>query len=135
MVSAPETIRTIAAVPGLPASAVASASYTLLSAPTVLAAAATAIATPAATLNAVVDTYGMAGIYYFRYGLRSTALTSSTPPVALGGSPIGSRFGFVPVPVSARVTSLAGKTTYYYQVVVNTGAGTSSGEVLSFKTN
>jgi hypothetical protein len=135
MVSARETIRAIAAISGLPSSAVASASYTLLNAPTVLAAPASAIATPRATFNALVDTYGMAGSYYFQYGLTATALTSSTPKVTLGSSSLGSRVGFVPIPVSAQATALLGKTAYYYRVVVTTGAGTSSGKVLSFTTN
>lgn len=135
MVSAPQTIRAIASIPGLPPSSVTSASYTLLNAPTVLAAQASAIATPKAALNALADTYGMAGVYYFQYGLTSTALTSSTPKTALGGSSLGSRLGFVPVPVSALVTGLLGKTTYYFRVVVTTAAGTSSGKVLSFTTN
>jgi hypothetical protein len=135
MVSTLQTIRAIASIPGLPSSSVASASYTLLNAPTVLAAPASSIATPKATLNALAGTYGMAGSYYFQYGLTSTALTSSTPKAALGGSSLGSRLGFVPVQVSAQLTALLGKTTYYYRVVVTTAAGTSSGKVLSFTTN
>jgi hypothetical protein len=135
MVSAQQTIRAIAVVPGLPTTAVASASYTLLNAPTVLAAQASAISTPKATLNALVDTYGMTGTYFFRYGLSGSALTAGTPKTALAGSTLGSRLGFVPVQVSAQLTSLGAKTTYYYQVVVSTAAGSSSGKVLSFKTN
>jgi Chitobiase/beta-hexosaminidase C-terminal domain/Bacterial Ig-like domain (group 3)/Beta-propeller repeat len=135
LVSSQQTIRAIAGTAGLPASSVATESYTLLNAPTVLAVQASAISTPKATLNALVDTYGMAGTYYFRYGTSSAALTSTTPSAALQGSVFGGRVGFIPVPVSNQLTTLAAKTTYYYQVVVTTGAGISSGQVLSFKTN
>jgi hypothetical protein len=114
---------------------VMSESYSLIDAPTVLAVPATAISTPNATLHALVSTYGMTGSYYFEYGTSSTALTSVTAKTALPSSALGSRIGVAPIPVSASVSGLAGKTTYYFEVVVVTPAGSSSGEVLSFTTN
>ncbi len=135
LVSVPETIAVTAVSPGLPDGAVASASYALVTAPTALAAAATAINTPNATLNGLVDTFGLTGSYFFQYGTSSTALTTSTAKTALSGSTLGSRVSFVPVPVSAAIAGLKTNTKYYYRVVVTTAAGTSSGEVLSFTTN
>jgi len=134
-VSETETIEAVAKLTGVPNSIVASASYSFLSAPTALAVPASAISTPNATLNALVNTNGMSGNYYFVYGTSAAALTSSTPATPLVASRIGSGINFVPLPVSAKLTSLTTKTKYYYQVVVNTAAGTSSGAVLSFTTN
>jgi hypothetical protein len=107
----------------------------LIAAPSVLAVPATAISTPNATLNALVNAFGMTGSYYFEYGTTSTALTSATAKTALPKSVLGSRIDVAPVPVSASITGLTTKTTYYYKVVAITPAGTSSGAVLSFITN
>jgi hypothetical protein len=62
-------------------------------------------------------------------------MTVSTPATPLVSSTFGSRINFVPVAVSAKLTTLATKTKYYFQVVVTTAAGTSSGVVQSFTTN
>jgi hypothetical protein len=134
IVSVPETIRAIAILPAA-SSSVATASYSLVTAPTVLAAPASAIGTSKATLNALVNTFGMTGSFYFEYGTSSTALTNSTATTTLPASPLGSRIGLAPVPVSASITGLATKTTFYYRVVVSTPAGGSIAKVLSFKTN
>ena len=135
MVAEDETVRAISAVPGLPASEIASQSYTVLSAPTALAAPVSAVSTPNTTLNAWVNTQGMAGSYYFLWGTSSSALTNATPKTALPASALGSTLAIAPVAVSARLSTLATKTQYFYQVVVSTAAGTASGAVLSFRTN
>ena len=127
-VSASETIKAIAVATGYTASAAASAAYTLVGSPSALSAPATAIATPDATLNAVVNTLGLTGSYLFHYGTSSTVLTSSTAATALTASS-------APVAASAKLTTLAAKTTYYFQVVVTTEGGSSSGSTLSFTTN
>jgi hypothetical protein len=114
---------------------VAVANYAFITAPTALAVPATAISTPDATLNALVNTYGMSGTYHFVYGTSATALTLSTATSPVTNSHLGSLTSFVPVAVSAKLTALTTKTKYYYQVVVTTAAGTSSGVVLSFSTN
>jgi len=133
-VSSPETINAIAILSSA-SSSVATESYTLIAAPSVLAVAASAINTPNATLNALVNTFGMTGTYYFEYGVSKTALTSTTAKTALPMSSLGSRIAVAPVPVSAKLSGLTTKTTYYYQVIITTPAGSSSGAVLSFTTN
>jgi hypothetical protein len=130
-----ETIQAVAELSGAPNSNVVSASYQFITAPTALAVPASALSTPDATLNALVNTYGMSGSYHFVYGTSATALTLSTPTTPLVSSSFGSRINFVPVTVSAKLTTLTTKTKYYFQVVVTTAAGTSSGIVQSFTTN
>jgi len=133
-VNVPTALQAIGILSGT-SSAVVSASYTLLSAPAALAVSATGVSTPNATLNGLVNTFGMSGSYYFQYGTSSTALTTSTAKTALPASALGSRLAVGPVAVKAAVAGLVTKTTYYYQVVVTTPAGSSSGAVLSFTTN
>jgi hypothetical protein len=127
-VSSSETIEAFAAAPSYTNSAVASAAYKIVGSPSALAAPATAISTPDATLNAIVNTLGVAGSYVFQYGSSATTLTTITPKTPLGASAAA-------VPVSAKIAGLASKTTYYYQVVVTTAGGTGTGAVLSFTTN
>lgn len=135
LVNTNETVRAVAAYTGAPSSNIISAFYTVISAPTSLAVAASSISTPTATLNALINSNGLSGSYFFRYGTSATALTSVTPTTALKGSVLGSRLGFTPMQVNAGIAGLKTKTTYYYQVVVTTTAGTSSGAMLSFTTN
>ena len=74
-VSEAETIQAVAELTGAPNGNVATAYYSFITAPTALAVPASAIATPAATLNALVNTYGMSGSYHFVYGTSATAMT------------------------------------------------------------
>jgi len=126
-VSASETITAIATATGFGNSAVVSEVYTIVGSPSALSAPATAITNTGATLNAVVDSLGLAGSYYFQYGTSSTALTSTTAKTAVSA-------GTAPIDAAAKLTTLAAKTTYYYQAVVTTAGGASSGAILSFTT-
>jgi hypothetical protein len=128
LVTASETIQAIAIAPDYSTSSVATAAYNIVTSPTALSSPATAIATPDATLNAYVNTFGLAGSYYFQYGTSGTALTETTPKTTLSAVA-------TPVAASAKLTTLKTKTTYYYQVVVTTAAGAASSSVLSFTTN
>jgi hypothetical protein len=128
-------VNAIAIVSGKPVSNVVGASYTIVSSPYSLAVPATAISTSGATLNALVNSFGMAGSYYFVYGTSSSVLTSVTPTAALPPGGLGGHIGIAPVRVSTALTGLITKTAYYYKVVTITPAGTSSGEVLKFTTN
>jgi hypothetical protein len=134
LVSNPETISAIAILPSSTSSIIRE-SYSMVNAPTVLAVPASAVSTPNATLHALINAYGMTGSYHFAYGVSSTALTNYTATTALPSSALGSRIGFAPVQVSTTVGGLTAKTTYYYQVVVVTPAGSSVGTILSFTTN
>jgi hypothetical protein len=127
LVSTNETVNAIAVVLTT-SSPTASAAYTFIGSPSALAEPATAISTPTATLNALVNTNGLVGSYYFQYGTSIAALTTTTPQIALPASA-------VPVTVSAPIAGLVKGTTYYYQVVVTTAGGTSWGAVLNFTAN
>ena len=109
-------------------SVVVTAASTIVDSPWVLAAPATAIGTPNATLNPFVNTLGLTGSYIFQYGASSTALTASTTKSAQSASTVR-------VQASTQLTSLKSKTTYYFQVLVTTAAGSTAGKVLSFTTN
>jgi flavorubredoxin len=127
LVNVKQTVNAVAVL-GSESSAVASAEYVIIGSPTALAEPATAISTPTATLNAVVNTNGLVGSYVFQYGTSATALTTSTAKTALPAATTAT-------PVNVQITGLASGTAYYYQVVVTTAAGTTSGAVLSFTTN
>ena len=111
--SSTETIKAIAVAPDDTKSTVASATYTIIGSPSALAAPATAIGTSTATLNAIVNTNGLSGSYYFEYGPSSSTLTKTTSPKPLAPST-------TPVMASSPLTGLASKTTYYYRVVATT---------------
>jgi len=135
LVSTSTQVNAITVVAGKPSSAVVSASYKIISSPYALAVPPTAVSTTGASLHALVNPYGMAGSFYFIYGTNPAALTGATAKAALPSGTLGSHIGFTPVEVNATLTGLTTKTTYYYQVVTVTLAGSSSGEVLSFTTN
>jgi len=127
-VSATETIKAIATAAGYSTSPVASATYTIAAAPTVTTVAASAIATPRATLNGKVTANNATTQYWFAYGTSSNALNNST-------AKSGSLTGTAATAVSATLTSLKAKTTYYFQVVASNAVATTRGATLSFKTN
>jgi len=81
-----------------------------------------------ATLNAVVNSNGLAGSFVFLYGTSSTSLTKMTAVTALAASNNS-------IAASIQVTGLKSKTTYYYQAVATTDSGMSRGTILSFTTN
>jgi hypothetical protein len=126
-VLASETIQAFAAAPLREASGPVSAVYTLAGTPTVLNAPATLVAATSATLNALVTPLGVGATCSFEYGLMSTALTSTTKATSLKATLNG-------VNVSAAITGLTAKTTYYYRAVVTTVGGTATSAVESFTT-
>jgi hypothetical protein len=128
LVKVGETLEAIATATGFSKSAVASAAYKIIGSPSALAGEASAITAAGATLTGQVDTLGLAGSYEFQYGTSSTALTSSTTKTTLSAVT-------TPLAVSAKLTGLKSKTTYYYQVQVTTAGGVSTGAVLSFTTD
>jgi hypothetical protein len=128
VISATKTLSVVAVAEHDATSAEASAAYTIVGSPTVLAGPATAVTATGATLSAYVNTAGVAGSYSFHYGTSSTALTAATAATALGASATRAT-------ASAALTALKANTKYYYQVVVTTAGGTTAGAVGSFTTN
>jgi C1A family cysteine protease len=127
-VSGSVTLKAIAAGTTYGASVISIATYTIVASPQVLTGLPTAIAASNATLNATVSNGAAAGKVWFLWGTSPTALTSSTAKGILPASTAAQA-------VSAKVTTLRAKTTYFFQPVVSTVGGTTSGAVQSFKTN
>ncbi len=82
-----------------------------------------------ATLNAEVDPVGIAATYHFEYGSEpcGAGRCASSPELPLGS-------GTTAVRVSRPIGGLAPASTYYFRVVVTTGAGTRPGPERTFHT-
>ena len=126
-VTATKTIKAIATATGYSASAVASATYTIATAPTVTTQAASGLTASGAVLHAAVNANNTTTQYWFAYG-TTTALGVTTAKT-------GALTGTTAAPVTATLTGLRSKTTYYFKAVASNAAGTTNGGVLSFKTN
>jgi hypothetical protein len=108
-------------------SAAAFESYTFIGSPTALGAPATNVATTTVTLNGFANTLGLTGSYVFKFG-TTAAMTSTSTSTPLAASTRT-------VTISDRYINCQPKTTYYFQLVVTTAAGTGTGRVQSFTTN
>jgi hypothetical protein len=129
-VSASETINALATAPGYAQSPVASAAYIVATAPSVTASAATQIGSSSATLNGTVTANGAPAQYWFAWGTSKTALTATTPSTGTGGRNLTTA-----TPVSATLTGLKSKVTYYFQLAASNSVGTTYSPVLSFTSN
>jgi hypothetical protein len=97
--------------------------------PAVVTGAAGPVSLNAATLNGTVDPQRRPITdCHFEYGTNQHALNASVP-CTLPQEPQGG-----PQSVSAQLPKLAGQTTYYFQLVASTVAGTSTGKTASFET-
>jgi len=126
-ISQTATVRAIAIETGYLASAVSSASFTLLPPPVEVTGAATNIGVNSATLNGTVNSEGAPTTWCFIYGGAPTAMTEKTSLGALAP-------GGTAVSVSAPITGLAPGKVYYFQIVAKSAAGASKGQVLRFTT-
>ena len=136
-VAASETLQAYAAASGYNNSPTVSAAYTIVASPVALAAPASLIGTTTATLNALVNSNGVAGYFVFQVGATPASFSPLTPQ-----TPLFRETAHVPlsastaqVTASTAVTGLRPATVYYYRVVVSTVGGTSQGAVLSFTTH
>jgi hypothetical protein len=87
--------------------------------PTVTTGSASNIAESNATVNGTVNPNGQATTYYFKYG--------TTTAYGLQTTPSGAGSGTGPVAVHATLYGLSENTTYHYQLVAQSSAGTTSG--------
>ena len=126
-VSKSETVEAFSTISGSPNTAAAVANYLYVTAPTATTQAAAAITASGATLNGTVTANNGGTDYWFAYGTSQSALTKSTTQMgALGGT--------TATAVSAGLTGLTTKTTYFFQVVAQNPVGTTKGKVMSFTT-
>ncbi len=98
------------------------------SAPTVAASGPTSIGQTYATLQGTVDPNGLAATYQFQYGSTSS-LGQLAPATATSAGA-----GTAAVAVSAKIGGLAPATTYYYELVATSSAGTATTPIGSFTT-
>ena len=127
IISSSVTVQAIAVAPGFTESAAASAAYIIGGSAVVLDLPAIALTSSSGTMQAQVNGEGLAGQVWFAYGTSSTALSSTTTVQSLIASNKAQK-------IQAALTGLSANTTYYYQAVVTTPGGTSSGAIVSFKT-
>ncbi len=85
------------------------------------------VTTSSASLNGDINPNGLPTTCWFEYGVKSDALTSTTP-VQDAGSAVGL------VGRWAEISGLTPETTYYFRVVAQTGTSVVRGSLLSFTT-
>ena len=100
------------------------ASFKLMSTPTVITLAATAVTSSTATLNGTVNPNTLATDYYFKWG-TTTAYGNVTATVSAGA-------GSADVSVNAGITGLTPGTIYHFSLVAINSDGTTNGSDLSF---
>jgi hypothetical protein len=122
-----KTVQAVAVATNDANSAVASSVITVIGSPSVLGSVATPVSTTTATLNAFVNSLGLAGTYIFHYGTSTTTLTAATTSTPL--TAVDTR-----IQGTANLTGLTGGKTYYFQVTATTAGGVTNGPVLSFTT-
>jgi len=90
-----------------------------LAPPTVTTGSASDIGQSSATVSGTVNPNGQTTHYSFRYG-PTTSYGTQTGPASVGS-------GTTPVGIHATLTGLTANTTYHYQLVAQSSAGTSTG--------
>ncbi|MGB8260065.1 MAG: choice-of-anchor D domain-containing protein, partial [Terracidiphilus sp.] len=127
-VSGNDVVRAIATAPNYWQSAVATASYAIIYAPSVTTTGVGSITSSGATLGGIVLPNGQNGYAWFTWGTSQGNLNHQTPYTSFSGT--GRAFD----PISAKLSGLTTKTTYYFRAWAETAGGVVSGGILSFKT-
>ncbi len=96
--------------------------------PAVVTGGATQLASQSATLSGTVVPNGLATTYQFRYG--TTIAFGSAMPVSAASAGSGTKL----VTETAALSGLAANTSYRYELVATSAAGTTVGPVKTFKT-
>ncbi|HEY2858644.1 MAG TPA: fibronectin type III domain-containing protein, partial [Terracidiphilus sp.] len=120
-------VQAIAVASGFTQSTAASSAYIIGGSAVVLDMPAINITNSSGIVQALVSGQDLAGQVWFSYGTSSTALSSTTTAQTLSASTKGQK-------IQASLTGLSANTTYFYQALVTTPGGTSSGAILSFTT-
>lgn len=94
--------------------------------PTVQTLNATAITQSSAVLNGSVNANGLSTTIYFLWGTDNTLVSASRTPDQSVGAPTGN------IQRNASISGLTASTTYYFQMVATSSAGTSKGTIASF---
>lgn len=105
---------------------IAGGTFSAADPPTAATGAATNVTCESALLNGIVNANGLPTTAWFKYGTDTAALDNNSPTEDVGGS--------TDTLVSIGINSLLPNTIYYYQLVAQSNAGTSEGDVLSFTT-
>ena len=121
------TVKAIAVASGYPASSAVSGSFIIAAAPTVSTKPASGLTTAGATLNGTVTANNATTQYWFCYGPTASSMPNSS---AIAGSLSGASA----TTVSAAITGLKAKATYYFRIVATNGGGQTIGSVMSFTT-
>ncbi len=95
--------------------------------PNVATTAATQIGGASAVLHGTVSPRGIAGTWYFEYGLAGTAFGSQTTPVSFSGTQLS-------VDAAQSITGLLPNTSYHYRIVASTTGGVVNGSEMTFQT-
>ena len=98
--------------------------YATTATPAVTTGAASNVTTDSATLAGTVNGRGLSTTAMFSYGVASGSYTGTSTTQSVSGTD-----------VSIGISGLSSGTTYYYRIVANSGAGTSTGSEASFTTS
>jgi C1A family cysteine protease len=125
-VTTSETIKAIAASAEWGPSPVATAVYKLLPSPQTFTGLATSLTTTTATINATANNFNGSAQFWFQWG-TTTAMGNATAKTTLPASTATQN-------ISAPLSALTTKTTYYFRPVISSVGGMTYGATQTFTT-